>query len=181
MRRAFALFKQAGYEIEGTALTHRQTGRPLSFEILTTTRDQERIALAFVRNLRRVGINSNVRNVDATQFERRRIAFDFDMMEYRWEQSLSEAADQNGSRNYMGVKSKAIDAMINAMLQATSREDFVAATRALDRVLLTGFYVIPLYHSPVQWVARWTTVKHPAKTSLFGYLPETWWRGEEKA
>jgi peptide/nickel transport system substrate-binding protein len=81
----------------------------------------------------------------------------------------------------MGVKSKAIDAMINAMLLATSREDFVAATRALDRVLLSGFYVIPLYHLPVQWVARWTKVKHPEHTSLFGYLPETWWRGEEKA
>jgi peptide/nickel transport system substrate-binding protein len=192
LRRAFALFRQAGYEIQGTALTHRETGRRVSFEILTTNRDQERIALALARNLRRAGINSNVRNVDATQFERRRIAFDFDMMEYRWEQSLSpgneqlfywgsEAADQNGSRNYMGVKSKAVDTMINAMLQATSREDFVAATRALDRVLLTGFYVIPLYHLPVQWVARWTQVKHPARTSLFGYLPETWWHGEEKA
>jgi len=191
LRRAFALFKEAGYEIEGTALTHRATGQRLSFEILTTTRIQERIALAFVRNLRRAGIDGRVRNVDATQFERRRIAFDFDMMEYRWEQSLSpgneqlfywgsEAADQNGSRNYMGVKSPAVDAMINAMLKAVGREEFVAATRALDRVLLTGFYVIPLYHLPVQWVARWTKVKHPERTSLFGYLPETWWYGEGK-
>jgi peptide/nickel transport system substrate-binding protein len=70
--------------------------------------------------------------------------------------------------------------MINAMLKAVGREEFVAATRALDRVLLTGFYVIPLYHLPVQWVARWTKVKHPERTSLFGYLPETWWQGEEK-
>jgi peptide/nickel transport system substrate-binding protein len=189
LRRAFALFREAGYDIEGTALTHRATGRRLSFEILTTTRIQERLALAFARNLRRAGIDARVRNVDATQFERRRIAFDFDMMEYRWEQSLSpgneqlfywgsEAADQNGSRNYMGVKSPAVDAMIAAMLKAVSREDFVAATRALDRVLLTGFYVIPLYHLPVQWVARWTKVKHPRRTSLFGYLPETWWQGE---
>jgi peptide/nickel transport system substrate-binding protein len=191
LRRAFALFKEAGYEIEGTALTHRATGQRLSFEILTTTRIQERLALAFVRNLRRAGIDGRVRNVDATQFERRRIAFDFDMMDYRWEQSLSpgneqlfywgsEAADQNGSRNYMGVKSPAVDAMINAMLKAVGREEFVAATRALDRVLLTGFYVIPLFHLPVQWVARWTKVKHPERTSLFGYLPETWWQGEEK-
>ena len=108
-----------------------------------------------------------MRTVDATQFERRRIGFDFDMMEYRWEQSLSPgneqlfywgsaAADQQGSRNYMGVKSPAVDAMIAAMLAATSRTDFVAATRALDRVLLTGFYVVPLYFPPVQWVARWT-------------------------
>lgn len=186
LRRAFSLFKSAGYELSGTQLVHVATGRPLSFEILTTTRDQERLALAFVRNLKRAGIDTRVRTVDATQFERRRIAFDFDMMEYRWEQSLSPgneqlfywgsaAADQQGSRNYMGVKSQAVDAMIAAMLGATSREDFVSATRALDRVLLSGFYVVPLYFPPMQWVARWTRIAHPSQTSLFGYLPETWW------
>jgi peptide/nickel transport system substrate-binding protein len=189
--RAFALFKSAGYELKGTQLTHVQTGRPFSFEILTTTRDQERLALAFARNLKRAGIEPRVRTVDATQFERRRIAFDFDMMEYRWEQSLSPgneqlfywgsaAADQQGSRNYMGVKSKAVDAMIAAMLAATGRDDFVAATRALDRVLLSGFYVVPLYFPPVQWVARWTRIEHPSRTSLFGYLPETWWQKDLK-
>jgi peptide/nickel transport system substrate-binding protein len=188
---AFALFKAAGYELKGTQLTNVGTGRPLSFEILTTTRDQERLALAFVRSLKRAGIEARVRTVDATQFERRRIAFDFDMMEYRWEQSLSPgneqlfywgsgAADQQGSRNYMGVKSKAVDAMIAAMLAATGRTDFVAATRALDRILLSGFYVVPLYFPPVQWVARWTRIEHPSHTSLFGYLPETWWQTDLK-
>ncbi|HET9716481.1 MAG TPA: extracellular solute-binding protein [Pseudolabrys sp.] len=191
LRRAFALFKSAGYELSGTHLVHRASGRPFSFEILTTTRDQERLALAFSRNLRRAGIEARVRTVDATQFERRRISFDFDMMEYRWEQSLSPgneqlfywgsaAADQQGSRNYMGVKSKAVDAMINAMLSATTRTDFVAATRALDRVLLSGFYVIPLYFPPSQWLARWTRIAHPSQTSLFGYLPETWWQNDLK-
>ena len=188
---AFALFKAAGYDLKGTQLTNVATGRPFTFEILTTTRDQERLALAFVRSLKRVGIEARVRTVDATQFERRRIGFDFDMMEYRWEQSLSPgneqlfywgsaAADQQGSRNYMGVKSPAVDAMIAAMLAATSRTDFVAATRALDRVLLTGFYVVPLYFPPVQWVARWTRIEHPSHTSLFGYLPETWWQKDLK-
>ena len=188
---AFALFKAAGYELKGTQLTHTGTGRSLSFEILTTTRDQERLALAFVRSLKRAGIEARVRTVDATQFERRRISFDFDMMEYRWEQSLSPgneqlfywgsaAADQQGSRNYMRVKSKAVDAMIAAMLAATGRTDFVAATRALDRVLLSGFYVVPLYFPPVQWVARWTRIEHPSHTSLFGYLPETWWQKDLK-
>jgi peptide/nickel transport system substrate-binding protein len=189
--RAFALFKAAGYDLKGTQLTNVATGRPFTFEILTTTRDQERLALAFVRSLKRVGIEARVRTVDATQFERRRIGFDFDMMEYRWEQSLSPgneqlfywgsaAADQQGSRNYMGVKSPAVDAMIAAMLAATSRTDFVAATRALDRILLTGFYVVPLYFPPVQWVARWTRIEHPSHTSLFGYLPETWWQKDLK-
>lgn len=188
LRRALALFSQAGYAIKGTRLIHRASGRPFAFEILTSTREEERLALAFSRTLRHVGIDCHVRNVDATQLERRRIAFDFDMMEYRWDQSLSPgneqsfywgsaAADQNGSRNYMGAKSKAIDVMIAAMLSARLQEDFVAATRALDRVLLSGFYVVPLYHPQVQWVARWTRIRHPNRTSLFGYLPETWWQG----
>jgi peptide/nickel transport system substrate-binding protein len=114
------------------------------------------------------------------------------MMQYHWEQSLSPgneqffywgsaAADQHGSRNYMGVRSKAVDAMIGAMISAVSEVDFVAATRALDRVLLSGFYVVPLYHAPVQWVARWSRINHPARTSLFGYLPETWWQEEFKS
>ena len=186
LHKAFALFKEAGYALQGTQLTHLASGRPLNFEILTTTRDQERLALAFVRNLKRAGIEARVRTVDATQFERRRIGFDFDMMQYRWEQSLSPgneqlfywgsaAASDQGSRNYMGVKSKAIDAMIAALLAATTRPDFVSAVRALDRVLLSGFYVVPLYYPPVQWVARWTRIAHPSRTSLFGYLPETWW------
>jgi peptide/nickel transport system substrate-binding protein len=192
LRRAFALFKSAGYELNGTQLVHTASGKPLSFEILTTTRDQERLALAFVRNLRRAGIEARVRSVDATQFERRRIGFDFDMMEYRWEQSLSPgneqlfywgsaAADQQGSRNYMGIKSKAADTMIAAMIGATARTDFVAATRALDRILLSGFYVVPLYFPPVQWLARWTRIEHPSRTSLFGYLPETWWQKDLKS
>ena len=189
LRRALALFAEAGYKLNGTQLTHVANGRPFAFEILTTTRDQERLALAFVRSLKRVGIDARVRSVDPTQFERRRITFDFDMMQYRWEQSLSPgneqlfywgsaAATQEGSRNYMGVQSKAVDAMITAMLSATTREDFVSATRALDRVLLSGFYVVPLYFPPKQWIARWTRINHPSETSLFGYLPETWWDGD---
>jgi peptide/nickel transport system substrate-binding protein len=187
LRHAFALFRQAGYELKGTQLTHLTSGRPLTFEILANTREQERVGLAYARTLKQAGIDVRVRVVDATQFESRRIAFDFDMMEYRWEQSLSPgneqyfywgaaAADQQGSRNYMGVKSKAIDAMIAALLAATTREDFVAATRALDRILMSGFYVVPLYYPPAQWVSRWKRVAHPEKTSLFGYLPETWWQ-----
>jgi peptide/nickel transport system substrate-binding protein len=186
IRRALALFKDAGYELKGTRLVRTANGRPFTFEILTNTRDQERLALAYARSLKRAGIEAHVRNVDPTQFEHRRIGFDFDMMQYRWEQSLSPgneqlfyfgsaAADQNGSRNYMGMKSRAADAMIAALLAAVTREDFVAAVRALDRVLLSGFYVIPLYYPPVQWVARRTRIAHPERTSLFGYLPETWW------
>ena len=114
------------------------------------------------------------------------MTYDFDMIQNRWDQSLSPgneqafywgsaAADQDGTRNYMGVKSPAIDAMIAALLQRESRDEFVDAVRALDRVLLSGIYVIPLYHSAEQWIARWTTMRHPDRTALSGFLPETWW------
>jgi len=186
LRRALTLLEQAGYELKGTELRKSVGGERLTFEILATTRDQERLGLAFSRDLKRAGIAVNVRMVDAVQFDRRRIAYDFDMIEYRWDQSLSPgneqafywgsaAADVDGTRNYMGVRSKGIDTMIAALLAARERTDFVAAVRALDRLLISGFYVVPLFHLPQQWVARWTTIRHPERTALFGYLPETWW------
>ena len=142
--------------------------------------------MLFSQSLKRAGIAARVRVVDAVQFEGRRLNYDFDMIENRWDPSLSpgneqafywgsEAADHPGTRNYMGVRSAAIDAMIQALLKAETREDFVAAVRALDRVLISGMYAIPLYYLPAQWIARWTSIARPATTSLYGYLPETWW------
>ena len=191
LKRALDLFAAAGFELRGTELVERASGRPFTFEIMVTARDEERLALLFSQSLKRAGIAARVRVVDAVQYEGRRLAYDFDMIENRWDQSLSPgneqafywgsvAAGQPGTRNYMGVKSPAVDAMIAALLKAESREDFVAAVRALDRVLISGFYVIPLFHLPAQWVARWDTIGRPATTSLYGYLPETWWR-EPKA
>ena len=191
LKRALDLFAAAGYELRGTALVERKSGRPLTFEILVTARDEERLALLFSQSLKRAGIAARVRLVDAVQYEGRRLIYDFDMIQNRWDQSLSPgneqafywgsaAADLPGTRNYMGVKSPAVDAMIAALLKAEDRGDFVAAVHALDRVLISGFYVIPLFYLPAQWVARWTTVGRPTTTSLYGYLPETWWR-EPKA
>jgi peptide/nickel transport system substrate-binding protein len=192
LRAALALLDAAGYELKGTTLRARGSGRPFRFEIMVTGRDDERLALAFAGNLARAGIDAQVRLVDAVQFDQRRIVFDFDMMPYRWEQSLSPgneqsfywgsaAADEQGSRNYMGVRSPAIDAMIVAMLAARERPDFVATVRALDRLLISGSYVVPLFYLPEQWVARWNAIRHPGRTSLFGYLPETWWYQPKRA
>jgi peptide/nickel transport system substrate-binding protein len=191
LRQALALFRAAGYELDGTKLRDRTTHRPFGFEIMVTSKDEERLALTFSTQLARAGIDAKVRLVDAVQFDQRRSTYDFDMIEYRWEQSLSPgneqafywgsaAADQQGTRNYMGVKSAAIDAMIAALLRARERDDFVAAVRALDRVLISGNYVVPLFYLPQQWVARWTYVEHPARTSLYGFLPETWWHQPAK-
>ena len=187
LKRALELLEAAGFELARTVLRDRATKQPFVFEFLATTKEQERLAIAYAHHLKRAGITMRVRLVDAVQYDRRRIAYDFDMIEYRWDQSLSPgneqafywgsaAADAPGTRNYMGVKSEAIDAMIAALLRARERDEFVSAVRALDRLLISGFYVVPLFHLPEQWVARWSTVAHPQATSLFGYLPETWWR-----
>jgi peptide/nickel transport system substrate-binding protein len=187
LRAALKLLADAGYDLDGTTLRNRKTKVPFTFELLVTTRDQERIALAYARDVKRAGIAVSVRAVDAVQFDQRRLAFDFDMIQNRWDQSLSPGneqsfywgsavADSNGTRNYMGAREPAIDAMIAAMLQARGRPDFVAAVRALDRVLMSGFYAIPLYNVEKQWIARWNRIQKPQATALSGYLPETWWQ-----
>jgi peptide/nickel transport system substrate-binding protein len=187
LRSALSLLSQAGYDLDGTVLRQRATKAPLSFEILVTTRDHERIALAYQRDLRRAGIEASVRVVDPVQFDQRRLAFDFDMIPSRWDQSLSpgneqsfywgsEAADRQGTRNYMGARDPAIDALIAAMLEARERDAFVSAVRALDRTLMSGFYAIPLFNVVEQWIARWNRVERPTTTALTGYLPETWWQ-----
>ncbi len=187
LRRALDLLTAAGYELRGANMINRVTGKPLAFQIMVSGRDDERLALLFAEAAKRAGIAVNVRSVDAVQYDRRRVSYDFDMILFRWDQSLSPgneqnfyfssgAADAEGTRNYMGVKNPAIDAAIAAMLNAEKREDFVSAVRAEDRALVSGFYTIPLFSVPGQWVAHWTRVEQPKTTSLYGYLPETWWR-----
>ena len=190
VRRAIELLNAAGFELRGTELVERRSGKPFTFEITVANRteamDEERLARLYASNLKRAGINATVRLVDAIQFETRRIAFDFDMILNRWDQSLSPgneqafywssaAASENGSRNYMGVRSPAVDALIDHLIKAKDRADVVAAVRALDRVLISGFFVVPLFYPPEHWVARWSTLAHPRETSLMGHLPETWW------
>ncbi len=190
LRSALTLLSEAGYDLDGTVLRQRSTKAPLTFEILVTTRDQERIALAYMRDLKRAGIEASVRAVDAVQFDQRRLGFEFEMIQNRWDQSLSpgneqsfywgsEAADNQGTRNYMGAKDPAIDALIAAMLEAREHPAFVSAVRALDRVLMSDFYAIPLFNVREQWIARWNRIERPAATALTGYLPETWWQKPE--
>jgi peptide/nickel transport system substrate-binding protein len=187
LKKALALFAAAGFELKKGVLRNRTSGQPLAFEFLVTSKDQERLALAFARDLKRAGITVRVRVVDAVQYDRRRLTYDYDMIQNRWDQSLSpgneqhfywssEAAKVDGTRNYMGARNPAVDAMIAALLRARGRDEFVSAVRALDRALISGFYVVPLFHLPEQWVARWSHIEHPKTTSLFGYLPESWWR-----
>jgi peptide/nickel transport system substrate-binding protein len=192
LRQALSLLSEAGYDLDGAVLRQRSTKTPLTFEILVTTRDQERIALAYQRDLKRAGIEATVRAVDPVQFDQRRLGYEFDILQNRWDQSLSpgneqsfywgsQAADITGTRNYMGAKEPAIDAMIAALLEARERPAFVSAVRALDRALMSGFYAIPVFNVQEQWIARWNRIEIPAATALSGYLPETWWHKPPQA
>ena len=190
LRAALALLKDAGYVLEGNVLRQQLTKAPLAFEIMVVTTDQERIALNFADNLRRAGIQATVRAVDAVQFDQRRLGYEFDMIPNRWDQSLSpgneqafyfgsQAADTTGTRNYMGAKDPAIDAMIAELLSARDHESFVSSVRALDRALMSGFYAIPMFNLADQWIARWNRIERPKATPLVGYLPESWWQRQD--
>jgi len=188
-RAAIKGLEAAGWVIKDGVMLNAASGEPLAFEITVATPEDQRLALNFSDTLKSIGVEGNVRYVDSSQYQQLRQTYSFDMIFNFWYASLSpgneqsfywgvEAADQDGTRNYMGVKEPAVDAMINAMLEARDRQEFVAAVRALDRVLLSGDYVIPLFYQPDQWVAYWARLKHPEETSLYGYKINTWWAEE---
>lgn len=185
-RRAYEMLEAAGYGLKDGRLAGTATGTPLTFEILAATASQERLLGAYVGDLAKIGIAARIRVVDSAQYQSRLKDYDFDMIQFTWPSSLSPGneqlfrwssavADQPGSYNYAGVKNPAADAMIAAMLAAHSNEDFVSAVRALDRVLLSGHYVIPLFHPPAQWIASWKRLAHPERIPLFGFNLDTWW------
>ena len=183
---ALELLKAAGYELKGTVLTNIATGAPFSFEYLVQSRSEQKLAVAYASQLKRAGIDMPVRLVDAAQYQERLNSFGFDMIQHVAYPSLSpgneqnfqwssKAADDPGSYNFAGVKSPAADAAIEALIQANDRDGLTAAVRALDRVLLSGDYVIPLSYQPRQWIAYRSHLRYPATTSLYGYQLDTWW------
>jgi peptide/nickel transport system substrate-binding protein len=189
-RNALQLLKEAGYEPVDGKLVRKATGEPVSFEMLAATRDQERLFLTYARELKQIGVDVRIRQIDSAQYQARKTSFDFDMIQNSWGASLSPgneqsfrwsmaAADAEGSFNYPGVKSPAADAIIAALLSAKNRQDFVSAVRALDRVLMSGAYVIPLFHVPAQWVAHWRQLRHPDVTPLYGFQIDSWWIGDD--
>ncbi|HHI82327.1 MAG TPA: ABC transporter substrate-binding protein, partial [Rhizobiales bacterium] len=156
------------------------------FEVVVQTNEQEKIALHYRRSLQRLGISVTIKKVDSSQFQRRLLAYDFDMIPYTWHNSLSPGNEQafywgsagrtrKGTRNYAGVASPAIDALIDDLVKAETRKDLIAAARALDRLLMAGVYTIPLYHAPGEWLARRDEIARPQKTSLYGFLPQAAW------
>lgn len=186
LRAALTEFSKAGYGLKDGKLIHSETGDQLSFEILAKNEDEEKLALAYIRTLELLGVEARVRSVDPTQFEDRRTKRDFDMVFNTWAASLSPGAEQygrwssraaetEGSFNFVGANEPAIDAMIDAIVGARSQDDFIAAVRAFDRVLISGAYAVPLYHVPDDWVAHWKKVVPPEQDSLYGHEFDTWW------
>ena len=186
LRQAMRLLGEAGWTQKGGKLTNA-AGEQLAVEFLLVQPDFERVVLPFKKNLERLGIDATVRIVDTSQYQRRVDTFDFDIIVDSFGQSNSPgneqrnywgsaAADTDGSQNTIGIKNPAIDKLIDKIIFAQNREDLVAATRALDRVLLWNFYVIPNWHSPYDRIAVWDMFGRPEK------LPEqdvafmrVWW------
>ncbi len=186
LRHALGLFKKAGYRLENKRLVD-DNGNPFQFELLIgNSKTQERLALAWQQNIEKLGIEMTIRIVDSTQMERRKSAFDFDVTHMAYYASFSPGAEQNGrwasaardvegSFNLAGANDPAIDTIIEELIQARTTEDFHAAIRAYDRLLMNGNYILPFYHLNKQWIALRSNIKYPAKTPLYGVQYVTWW------
>jgi len=183
---ALELLKQAGWVVRDMRLVNAETGRPMTFEILINDPNFERIALPFVKNLERLGVAARVRTVDAAQYEYRMKHFDFDMTVAVFPQSLSPGNEQvdfwasasastPGSRNLAGVRDPVVDRLIELVISAPDRPTLIARTRALDRVLLWGHYVIPQFHVAAFRVAYWNRFGRPPVSPKYDLGLDTWW------
>jgi microcin C transport system substrate-binding protein len=194
LREALRLFKAAGYEVRDQRLVNVATGEPYTVELLAEDPSFERVFLFYKPSLDRLGIGVTVRTVDASQYENRLRRWDFDITTMSRGESLSpgneqrsywgsQAADQPGSPNVIGIKNPAVDAMIEAIIFAKSRNDLVAATKALDRVLLWNHYVVPQWTYGKVRSARWDRFSHPEPLPKYGAsaFPDLWWWDADKA
>ena len=186
LRKAVDLLAEAGCTVGDQGLVNA-AGEPFAFTITGQTRDHEKIALHYQRTLKAIGIKAEVRIVDPAQFSALQTSYDYDMIPATWSNSLSPGNEQmlyfgsegrtvEGTRNYPGIADPAVDAAIKSMLDARDRDDFVAAVRAEDRLLASGFYAVPLYDAGGQWVARWKHIGRPDVQPLPGFEATTLWR-----
>jgi peptide/nickel transport system substrate-binding protein len=188
LKAAFDILKGAGYTLQDGAMLD-PGGKSFGFEILIASQNEERLAAIYQRTLGKIGIEVTIRSLDGDQIQSRKQRFDFEVLigASGFENSLSPgieqlgrwgsaAANAEGSFNLAGVADPAVDAALEAMLEARSREDYVAAVRVLDRLLISGNYMVPMQHNTQQWLAYWNFLEHPKKTPISGYRLPTWWR-----
>ena len=192
LRRALELLKEAGWEVRDRRMVEVATGKPLQFELLLDSPLFERIAGPFVKNLERLGIAASVRTVDSAQYQNRVTAFDYDVIAEIIGQSLSpgneqreywgsQAAVQQGSRNYAGISDPVVDAMIEKVIYANSREELETACRAMDRVLLWGYHLIPHWYSMYDRLARWDKFGRPEQMPRYSIDLFSWWIENQRA
>ena len=187
LKNALRLFKEAGYELKNNKMTNVKTGEPFKFEILLDGEIIEKVALPFAKNLKLIGVEASVRTVDPSQFTNRWRTKDFDMMYNAWSESInpgneqaeywgSKAASQDGAQNYAGISDPAIDQLIHMVIFAKDRDEQVAATRALDRVLLAHHFVIPSYTLRKSRIAFWNRLDRPKDLPYYSLgFPDVWW------
>jgi microcin C transport system substrate-binding protein len=188
LREGMRLFKEAGYEVRGGKQVDGKTGAPFEIELLSEDPTFERVLLSYKPSLERMGLTVSIRTIDPTQYENRMRNWDFDMVVASWPESLSpgneqrefwgsRAADMPGSRNILGIRNPAIDKLIERVIFARDRADLVAATHALDRVLLHHHYVVPQWTYSKVRTARWDRFGRPAQMPKYGLtaFPALWW------
>lgn len=186
LRRADQLLNDAGWVVKDGIRVNAETGKPFVFDIILSAPEDEKVALAYTRTLKRLGIEANVRLTDSAGFIRRLNDYDYDMVLYYWQNSLSpgteqmlywscEAAKQPARFNYAGICDPAVDALAAAIPNARTRADLTALTRALDRVVMNGYYFIPLNYAGKDFMASRHNIQHPQVTPLYGVVLETWW------
>ena len=186
LRTALKLLREAGWEVKDGKLVSPDDGSPMEIEFLILSPNFERIIAPLVKNLKRLGIKAKIRLVDTAQYQNRLDEFDFDVIVNTYGQSLSPgneqrtfwsiaAADIKGSRNFAGIKDPVVDALIEKVIAASDRAGLITATKALDRVLLWGHYVIPQWHIRHFRVAYWNKFSRPAITPKYSLALETWW------
>jgi microcin C transport system substrate-binding protein len=190
LQEATKLLQEAGWKLRDGKLEN-SNGEPFEFEILLVSPAFERIVLPFIDNLEKLGINASLRTIDSSQYQKRIESFDFDMVVFTFSQSLSPgneqrnfwssgAADTNGSRNIIGIKNNVIDLLIENLINAKDREDLITISRALDRVLLWNYYVIPQWHISAYRVLYWDMFDQPKQKPKYSLGFDTWWVNQNK-
>lgn len=189
LREAFRLLKQAGWEFKNDRLVNAKTGAPFILELLTDTPSWQRILLPYAKNLQKVGIDARIRIVDSTQEKVRLDVYDFDMVVYVLPQSSMPGQEQRlyfhssqagvkGSKNLSGIRDPVVDAMLEKLGQATSEHELIAASRALDRVLLWNYYTIPQWYLDYHRIAYWNHFGQPENPARLSLAFQTWWKQE---